>query len=357
LSSRFGSLVLLVALLVVAPVPPCAAQFTSPPVQNPANGHWYQTVRVAGAISWDDARRAAESLSHAGLRGHLVTVNSGAESDFIAGAVLGAAASNELLWLGGYQDGSAADYRESAGGWRWVTGEPWSFTRWYPGEPNNYGGNEDAIEFHQGERWNDFPRSAGLVGYVVEYEPTPIATGPLFSVEPNPVIGGQGATGQVILPRPAGLGGVVLTLSSSNPAAAVAPASVTVPTGANTITFPIVTFSVAAPTEATISVSSAAGGASAVLRVNPDPTPARPQPVYNPANGHWYQYIRLSDRINWPDARAAAERLSYAGYRGHLATITSPEENRFVSSFMTAQEPAGDIWIGGYQDRSAPGSP
>jgi hypothetical protein len=148
---------------------------------------------------------------------------------------------------------------------------------------------------------------------------------------------------------------VVLTLSSSNPAAAVAPASVTVPTGANTITFPIVTFSVAAPTEATISVSSSAGGAAAVLRVNPDPSPPRPQPVYNPANGHWNQNLRLADRINWPDARAAAERLSYAGYRGHLATVTSPEENRFVSSFMTAQEPAGDIWIGGYQDRSAPG--
>ena len=32
-------------------------------------------------------------------------------------------------WLGGYQDTSTPDYREPGGGWRWVTGEPWGYTR------------------------------------------------------------------------------------------------------------------------------------------------------------------------------------------------------------------------------------
>jgi hypothetical protein len=279
LSIRRSWFLLLGLILLGVSSHPGAAQQTSPPVFNPANGHWYQAVRVAGAISWDGARAAAESLTHAGLRGHLLTITSAAENEFVIRSVIKGISSNDRLWLGGYQEGSASDYLEPAGAWRWVTSEPWSFTHWFSGEPNNYGGNEDALEFHRGERWNDFPRSAGLGGYVVEYESLPIVTGPLFTILPNPVEGGQSAVGQVILTQPAGLGGVVLLLTSSNPAAAVAPAAVTVPTGANTITFPIVTFAVASPTVATISVSSPGGDASARLQVNPPATPPLPPPA------------------------------------------------------------------------------
>src|SRR5436309_13773320 len=77
-------------------------------------------------------------------------------------------------------------------------------------------------------------------------------------------------------------------------------------------------------------------------------------PVYNPTNGHWYQYVSISRQINWPDARAAAESVSYAGYPGHLATVTSSEENQFVSSYLTGVGLQGGIWLGGYQDHSAP---
>ena len=35
----------------------------------------------------------------------------------------------DVWWLGGYQDTSTPDYREPGGGWRWVTGEPWGYTR------------------------------------------------------------------------------------------------------------------------------------------------------------------------------------------------------------------------------------
>ena len=50
--------------------------------------------------------------------------------------------------------------------------------------------------------------------------------------------------------------------------------------------------------------------------------------VYNPANGHWYQEVRLPNKITWPDARAAAEQLSFAGFPGHLATVTSAAERQ-----------------------------
>src|SRR5437764_8293600 len=102
--SRFLSRMGLAALLLSGTARPGAAQSMAP-VYDPANGHWYQTVRVAGAISWDDARKAAESLSYAGYPGHLVTVTSAAESQFIAGAVLSPSPNNDRLWLGGYQDG------------------------------------------------------------------------------------------------------------------------------------------------------------------------------------------------------------------------------------------------------------
>jgi hypothetical protein len=48
MSIRFGSLVLLTALLTGGLARPSAAQSVWAPVYNPANGHWYQVVRVAG---------------------------------------------------------------------------------------------------------------------------------------------------------------------------------------------------------------------------------------------------------------------------------------------------------------------
>src|SRR5438034_10728326 len=137
---RCGSFILLAVLLLGGIGRPVAAQSTTAPRLNPANGHHYQAVRVAGAISWDDARAAAQSLTYAGFPGHLVTFTSATEHDFVARNVFSTVAPTDQLWLGGYQDGSAPDYLEPRGGWRWVTGEPWSYTAWEAGEPNNYGG-------------------------------------------------------------------------------------------------------------------------------------------------------------------------------------------------------------------------
>jgi hypothetical protein len=71
-------------------------------------------------------------------------------------------------WLGGYQDHSAPDYREPSGGWRWVSGEPWQFTRWLAPEPNNgWGGGEDFLNLLTqppvsgiSPYWNDSPANS-----------------------------------------------------------------------------------------------------------------------------------------------------------------------------------------------------
>ena len=66
------------------------------------------------------------------------------------------------------------------------------------------------------------------------------------------------------------------------------------------------------------------------------PSAAQSAPVYDPANGHWYQLVRVPAPINWPDARSAAQALVFAGYAGHLATITSANERKFINANVTS---------------------
>jgi sugar lactone lactonase YvrE len=91
-----------------------------------------------------------------------------------------------------------------------------------------------------------------------------------FSVSPQSVTGGQTATGTVTLASAAPASGVQVGLASSNPAAAV-PASITIPAGQTTGTFPVSTSTVSSPATAMITASSA-NMASAMLMVNPATT-------------------------------------------------------------------------------------
>ena len=69
------------------------------------------------------------------------------------------------------------------------------------------------------------------------------------------VAGGASLTGMVTLSGPAPTGGAVVSLSSSNPSVASVPASVTVPEGATSATFPVTTSTVGATTNVTISTT------------------------------------------------------------------------------------------------------
>jgi Lectin C-type domain len=117
--------------------------FTS---QNNYNGHSY--YRSTGSMTWTDARQACLNMG-----GHLVTVTSPAENNFIFN-----------LWPNGWI-GLTDEVVE--GQWRWVTGEPFSWSNWNSGEPNN-SNNEDYIQFVGGGRWNDLPNVS--LPYVLEFE-------------------------------------------------------------------------------------------------------------------------------------------------------------------------------------------
>ncbi|MBK8232061.1 MAG: T9SS type A sorting domain-containing protein [Candidatus Eisenbacteria bacterium] len=74
-------------------------------------------------------------------------------------------------------------------------------------------------------------------------------------------------------------------------------------------------------------------------------------PLVWPENAHAYELV--STLLTWEEARLAAEGRVWNGVLGHLATVTSPEENAFV--FEQVLRDGGEAWLGGYQD--PPSSP
>jgi hypothetical protein len=114
-------------------------------VADGGNGHFYQ-IREMGLISWSQSRATAQQLG-----GYLATLTTASESAFVARLRF----TNRGVNLGGYQDRSSPDFSEPSGGWRWVTGEPWSYANWLAGEPNNAGTGEDFLMFAQTNFWGD----------------------------------------------------------------------------------------------------------------------------------------------------------------------------------------------------------
>lgn len=59
-------------------------------------------------------------------------------------------------------------------------------------------------------------------------------------------------------------------------------------------------------------------------------TSALAMPIFWAGNGHYYEAIAAD--IDWIDAKNISESLSYMGVSGHLATITSQEEQAWAWS-------------------------
>jgi hypothetical protein len=138
-------------------------------ITDPNTGHTYQMISVQ--LPWTQAVVDATNQVFNGQPGRLATINSQAELDFIIGNVpLG------RVWLGGFHDVNDPNYSEPAGGWAWITGEPFTFTNWFPGEPNNTsasGGPEDYLEMFASSEWNDTEDNHLFTNqYLVEWEPT-----------------------------------------------------------------------------------------------------------------------------------------------------------------------------------------
>ncbi|NOS70246.1 MAG: PEP-CTERM sorting domain-containing protein [Verrucomicrobia bacterium] len=70
------------------------------------------------------------------------------------------------------------------------------------------------------------------------------------------------------------------------------------------------------------------------------------QPVFFPTTGSWYDAVTIEN--TWSDAKTVAAATSYLGMPGRLATITSQEENDFITHSVLPIQYYG-FWIGGMQ--------
>src|SRR6266850_5807262 len=122
--------------------------------------------------------------------------------------------------------------------------------------------------------------SAGVVGpwsAVWTFTPQPAPPPPTlstFSTNPSTVVGGDGSSGTVVLSSSAPAGGALIALSSSNPAVASVPSSVTAPAFSFTGTFAIATSPVAAST--TVTITAAYNGTTRTATVTVTPAAAPP---------------------------------------------------------------------------------
>ena len=138
------------------------------------NDHWYEFVRSEG-VNWFQANAAATSSTYMGMPGQLATILSVDENGFVYSLIDFAFGTRKgSIWLGGVQapGGIVPD-----GDWTWVTGEPWVYTNWSSGEPNDSSGAEQYLTFDdftdRNGTWNDWAGTNGASGYVIEYAAVP----------------------------------------------------------------------------------------------------------------------------------------------------------------------------------------
>lgn len=163
------------------------------------NGNTYQAIWAPNGITWTEASAAATAAG-----GHLATLTTApernwADANVSSTSILWRLTGNQQdflgPWIGGFQDMGAPGYAEPAGGWAWVTGEPFASTAWATAEPNNARGIEDYLVLFSksgqpGPLWNDYPDDDLIfgrpLGYLIEYPRCPAdLTGSSDAADPS----------------------------------------------------------------------------------------------------------------------------------------------------------------------------
>jgi len=172
------------ALILVLPTVAAHAQvWVHGPVEGP-NGNFYEFV-AQRSVDWDTAKIAAEAKSHLGASGHLATITSMEEDDFIEQERQDHTSLFEV-WVGGSQ--VPITEAVPTAGWTWVNSEGTfpgtnvgpEYTNWPeapdPIEPNDAHGVASeqhlAVGLNDSQLWNDEggPGIGNITGYVIEYD-------------------------------------------------------------------------------------------------------------------------------------------------------------------------------------------
>jgi hypothetical protein len=155
-------------LLVCMFIAGLTASVYAQPILNTVNGHYYELIGGT-PMTWPQARDIAAGRSFMGMQGYLATITSPVEQGFIDTNFSG-----YEIWIGGYQ---LNDQIATDAGWQWVTGEPWGFTHWDGGEPNDCctdpegeDNEENYLMVFTDTMWNDQYTDGSLNYALVEYQ-------------------------------------------------------------------------------------------------------------------------------------------------------------------------------------------
>lgn len=155
--------------------------------------------KIGAESTWERAKFLAKKRG-----GHLATINSKGENTFVVNLIKKRKYWYYLKdgfekidfwdgpWIGGYQ---VAGSEEPSGGWKWVTNEPFRFTAWHRGNPDDlFGGATQQNRLHYWDKgsvkkfedvvpaWDDVREGTYWIpAFVVEYERKP-AVGTFSSV-------------------------------------------------------------------------------------------------------------------------------------------------------------------------------
>ena len=175
---------ILSSILLIGP----SFAFAQPVAQGSFGIYTYIAIEAPNGITWTDAEADAIAMG-----GQLASITSASEDQFIYSLI----SSDASLWAreGGNPNGAGigpwiGGYRDASGSFQWSDGSVFSYSNWASGEPNDYGGNENYIEFYSStgslmnDSWNDYPNNTpdpnhlgpDPQGYVVEIVPEAGAT-------------------------------------------------------------------------------------------------------------------------------------------------------------------------------------
>jgi hypothetical protein len=168
------------------------------PTPDALTGFYYE--HESAPTTWDSARANAADRMFGSAPGHLITITSEREnliSRYLGGigekhigltdatgvsmvdgfdyATLGTTEAGNTSGSPLPAAGNAPTSGERGFGFRWITGEPFTYQKWNAAEPNNAFGNEDGVRNGQAGTWLDIGigTTVGeldvLRGYLVEY--------------------------------------------------------------------------------------------------------------------------------------------------------------------------------------------
>ena len=251
-------------------------------------GHVY--VAFEEELHWFDAYQACEDMG-----GHLVTITSEQEQAIISDLMNSELRTNDVYYAGGI--------RLSDNQFHWITGEAFAFDNWASGEPNNSSGNQHFIAIrsflsnYPTASWDDCFYEI-KIAFVCEWEldiPDCEHTFTEWEVVNETTCWNDGGQYR----------------------------SCTYCGAEETEVLPKLEHNFVLNEESGIEMCEHCNAAK-----------------YNS-----HIYVLFTDTLGWFDAYSRCEALD-----GHLATITSEEEQIFVSSYLRSIDPTCSPWLGGYSD-------